>query len=76
MGDPSFPGVVGPTVERWIVDQQHVPFRAHDVTQQFAVVPVRGHEVADPHARLDAGEAQNLRGMIERVALLIVGGAA
>src|SRR5204862_3659452 len=55
-----------------IVDEQHVPLGSHDVAQELAVVAVAGEVIRNLHPRLDPGEAQDFRGMIERVALQVV----
>ncbi len=63
-------------IERGIVDHEDLALRSHHVTGEFAVVAVPGEHVGHSHARLDAGEAQNIGRMIQRIAFQIRGTAS
>ncbi len=76
VGDTRLPAILAPFLERRIVEQQHVSRGTDQVAGELAVVAVAGHEVDHPHPRFDAGEAQHIRRMIQRISLDIGGGSS
>src|SRR6185312_9856821 len=76
VGEPLLPVTVAPMVVSGVVEQEHVAFGADDVAQQLAVVSPTGQRVNDLHAGLDAGQTQDVGGMLELVTLEIRRAAA
>ena len=62
-------------IVRLVVDQQHLAAGSDHIAQQLAVIPVARQHIGDVHPRLDSGQAQYIRRVIEGVALQVGGRA-
>jgi len=63
-----FEGDSGPMIEGGVVDHEHLALRAHHVAGKLAVIAISGQHIGHAHSRLDSGETQYLRRMVQWVA--------
>ena len=67
---------VAPMIEGGIVDHEHLALRTHDEARKLAVIAVAREHIRYSHARLDAGETQQLGRVVQCVSFHIRGAAA